>query len=68
MVLSTSAGSTFFSCISLCNYDCGLNLIMYLILLVYLCKAPRGFFWHFCSIQAPHIIIIIIIIKHKQVP
>ena len=32
-----------------------LNLILYLILVVYLCKAPRG-------IQAPHIIIIIIII------
>ena len=58
MVKSSSAGFTLLASCILFIIIVVLNLILYLILLVYLCKAPRGLFWYFCAIQAPHIIII----------
>ena len=60
MVKSSSAGFTLLASCILFVIIVVLNLILYLILLVYLCKAPRGLFWHFCTIQAPHIIFIIL--------
>ena len=72
MVMSTSAGFTLLADVFLFVIIAVLTLflILFLLMLVYFCKADRGIFWHFCAIQAPHIIIIImltIICRHMTV-